>query len=105
MLKRVDGTAPSKFTRGLRASLAVGLFSTMAGVGMAAQAEAAAPAACVAKSSWSDFPKQMGRATNACAGAKTFYFRWDRAVDGGCNTLAAGWSRTEGRAYTARFAG
>lgn len=68
--------------------------------------EAAAVPTCVATRAWSDFPRQYARATNNCSSSQRLYFRWDRAVDGGCTTLGArgGW-REEWRVYQARFAG
>lgn len=82
--------------------------STLAlgGTASAAPVEAAAVPTCVATRAWSDFPWQYARATNNCSSSQRLYFRWDRAVDGGCTTLGArgGW-REEGRAYQARFAG
>lgn len=78
----------------------------LGGTASAAPVAPAAVPSCVATSAWSDFPWQYARATNNCSTSQRLYFRWDRAVDGGCTTLAArgGW-RQEGRAYQARFAG
>lgn len=77
-------------------------------LGGTASAASVAPAAvpnCVATSAWSDFPWQYAKAKNNCSGSERLYFRWDRAVDGGCVTIGSGGSRTEGRVYQARFAG
>jgi hypothetical protein len=74
-------------------------------LGGATAAQAASPASCLHRSSWSDFPWQYAKVTNNCKTSQTVYFRWDRAVDGSCVTLKPGHWRTEGRAYQARFAG
>jgi hypothetical protein len=75
------------------------------GVGSPASAAQIATPTCVQTSTWDDFPWTYADATNRCSTSQRFYFRWDRAVDGGCNTLQVNWRRSEGRAYQARFAG
>lgn len=70
-----------------------------------APAEAASPPNCVSRSSWTDFPRAFAKARNGCDKKKTFYFMWDRAIDGGCTTYPVGGWQEEGRAYQARFAG
>lgn len=73
--------------------------------GTTVAAQAAVPN-CVVTDAWTDFPYTYAKAINTCASSQRLYFRWDRAVDGDCVTLAArGGARTEGRAYQARFAG
>jgi hypothetical protein len=90
----------------LAATFALSLVTTGMVVGGTTMAAQAAVPSCVATSAWSDFPQQFAKATNNCASSQRLYFRWDRAVDGGCTTIGArgGW-RQEGRVYQARFAG
>jgi hypothetical protein len=83
------------------------LASVMASVGIigvTTSAEAAVPT-CVSTSTWNSGAWNWASAYNGCSSSQRFYFRWDRAVDGGCNTVAVGRSRSEGRLYQARFAG
>lgn len=85
------------------------LASVMASVGiigMTTSAEAAVPT-CVSTNTWTSGAWKWASAYNGCSSSPSqrFYFRWDRAADGGCTTLAFGRSRSEGRLYQARFAG
>jgi hypothetical protein len=76
------------------------------GVGINALVAQAAVPNCVGTSTWSSGAWNYADASNDCSSAQRLYFRWDRAVDGGCNTLRANDGyRWEGRLYQARFAG
>ncbi|MEU1692322.1 hypothetical protein ABZ590_12500 [Streptomyces hirsutus] len=68
-----------------------------------APAAAANPPSCVERSTWESGAQSYARANNTCSSAKTFYFQWDWAVDGDCNTLKAGYYRTEWRVRQATF--
>lgn len=87
--------------RNLGVALVVASVGTL---GLTIPAQAAVPS-CVSTSTWSSGVWRWARASNGCSNSQRFYFRWDRAVDGDCNTLDPGWYRDEGRLYQARFAG
>ena len=90
------------------AARAAALALVAAGLSLGGAAPAAAQAntpACVDSDTWTSGVWNYAKATNWCGSSKRFYFRWDRAVDGDCTTLANGYQRTEGRLYQARFAG
>jgi hypothetical protein len=77
----------------------------LAGGLMVAPAQAATVPSCVARGASVGIITTTAYATNGCGNARTFYFLWDRHVDGPCTTLQNGYTRTEKVAVTARFAG
>lgn len=87
-------------------AVAAATLLALGGAVMAAgPANAASPGTCVQTGTWNDGVWKRASSTNRCTSTQRFYFRWDRAIDGGCSSLKVNYSRSEGRLYQARFAG
>lgn len=109
MIDRTEGTDRLVKHRQKFAVLAVATaLACGTAVGTAAPSSAAQPAgpgatpsSCLSASQWDDLKitgfRSYARLTNNCSTAYRFKFVWKHDFDGGCNTIKAGWMRTEWR--------
>ncbi|MEU8033513.1 hypothetical protein AB0C13_33640 [Streptomyces sp. NPDC049099] len=87
--------------------LATGALTGMLGAvpASAAPARPAAVPSCITIKNTSSWVTTTTRVTNNCSQTYRYYFKWDRHVDGSCETYAPGHWHSETVAITARFAG